>query len=216
MSAVSQENESISTRAEPVVHSMEGWNSFSLLLPPSVRSEIVDAYSQERSFTNLSRLGGMWMTWLVIGGDPGDRAMIYSIAYHAFCNTSESRFDNYRRSALAFSERADKMGVERATASDVIDMILSQMTPLETVQPRCIVFSDVKLSCLASSPEQFRAWGETARAERALLDTGWKSRIDFFEYLKGRKVFRSGLTPAHWELRAQANVLSALADGSAH
>ena len=67
----------------PIRRSAEGWNALLAALPEAMRAEVATAYAgPARHYHDGEHVGGIWATWLALGGDAGDRAILWAAAYH--------------------------------------------------------------------------------------------------------------------------------------
>lgn len=168
-----------------------------------------------RHYHDAEHVGGIWSTWLRLGGDPNDNAILWSAAYHDIVyeigqpkgwNEEQSA----RRLISALARQADE-GSPPALLdfAEAIIMIKATDDHLSADHDRAKVFCDLDLAGLACPWDEFEDNSRRIRMEYASVsDEQFNAgRRAFWQHmLASPRIFRSGFVPDWWEERARENI----------
>lgn len=185
-------------------------------------NEVRDAYCAvgasgiRRHYHDGEHVGGIWATWLALGGSPEDKGILYAAAYHDLVYVPGApKGQNEHESALAFAKQADALGIDRNVACEVIDIIGATADHLSCPFTRGIIFCDLDLAGFACNRDEYE--DNTARLRRefaSVSEPQWQTgRMAFLQgLLKAPRIFRSSIVPDWWEQKARANIQMDLAE----
>jgi predicted metal-dependent HD superfamily phosphohydrolase len=184
-------------------------------------AEVRDAYCAvgasgvRRHYHDAQHVGGIWATWLALGGSPYDKGILYAAAYHDLVyEPGAPKGTNERDSALAFAKQADALGIDRDIGCEVLDIIGATADHLACPFTRGIIFCDLDLAGFACDRDEYD--DNTDRLRREFAHVGqpqWQAgRVAFLQgLLNAPRIFRSPIVPDWWEDKARANIRMDLA-----
>jgi predicted metal-dependent HD superfamily phosphohydrolase len=195
----------------PIRRSAEGWNALLAALPEAMRAEVATAYAgPARHYHDGEHVGGIWATWLALGGDAGDRAILWAAAYHDLIyDIPAPKGRNETESARQLARIGSALRLDPVVLDQAIDMIEATADHLAAMAPRNRLFCDLDLAGLACDPAGFadntaRVRREYAMVPEAAFHTG--RRAFLAGLLAEPAIFRSGQVPDWWEAAARDNI----------
>ena len=195
----------------PIRRSAEGWDAVLAALPDAMRAEVRAAYAgPARHYHDGAHVGGIWATWRALGGDAGDRAILWAAAYHDLVYEIPSpKGWNEAESARRLAQAGAGLALDPAVLAEAMGMITATADHLAAAAPRDRLFCDLDLAGLACDPAGFD--DNTARVRREypmVPDADFRAgrRAFLAELLAQPAIFRSGQVPDWWEAAARENI----------
>ncbi|MDN3566289.1 hypothetical protein ACFQY5_24975 [Paeniroseomonas aquatica] len=195
----------------PIRRSAEGWDAVLAALPDAMRAEVRAAYAgPARHYHDGAHVGGIWATWRALGGDAGDRAILWAAAYHDLVyEIPAAKGWNEAESARRLARTGAALALDPVALAEAIGMIEATADHLAAAAARDRLFCDLDLSGLACDPAGFsentgRVRREYAQVPEAEFRAG--RRVFLAGLLAEPAIFRSGQVPAWWEAAARENI----------
>ena len=195
----------------PIRRSTEGWNALLAALPEAMRAEVAIAYAAPaRHYHDGEHVGGIWVTWLALGGEAGDRAILWAAAYHDLAyEIPAAKGWNEAESARRLDQVGTRLRLDPMALAEAIGMIAATADHLAAVAPRDRLFCDLDLAGLACDPAGFA--DNTARVRREypmVAEAAFRAgrRAFLAGLLAQPAIFRSGQMPDWWEAAARENI----------
>lgn len=204
--------------AKPVRRSLGGWHDLLARLPEPMRGPLNAAYGEPgRAYHDAPHPGGMWETWLALGGDPDDVPFQLATAWHDAeydPAATDGRNENGSGSRLLDACRDCGVLYVPSIIAEAVVMIRATAEFMRPVQRRIRLFRDLDRSGMAVPWEEFADNTRLVRQEaRHLTDAQFAAGCTrFFEgILAEPQVFTSGELPVAWEAQARDNLHRSLA-----
>jgi len=171
----------------PIRRSAEVWANLLAALPETMRDEVCAAYiAPGRHYHDCEHVGGVWATWRALGGDAGDRTVLWAAAYHDLVyDVPAPNGRNEAISATRLARVGRALGLNAAALDEAIGMIEATADHLAAEGQRDRLFCDLDLAGLASDYEGFRDNTERVRREYHMLTDA--------QFRAGRRAFFAGL-----------------------
>ena len=195
----------------PIRRSAEGWAALLAALPEAMRTEVEAAYAAPaRHYHDGAHIGGIWATWLALGGDAEDRAILWAAAYHDLVyEIPAAKGWNEAESARRLARAGAALRLDPAVLAEAISMIAATADHLAAAAPRDRLFCDLDLAGLACDPAGFDDNTGRVRREYAMVPEPEFSagrRAFLAGLLAQPAIFRSGQVPPWWEAAARENI----------
>ncbi|MDB5373826.1 MAG: metal-dependent phosphohydrolase [Belnapia sp.] len=213
------------TGPAPIRRSAAGWSALLAALPVPMREEVRAAYAAPgfnpgpapgRHYHDGEHVGGIWATWLALGGAAEDRAILWAAAYHDLVYEIPSASGwNEAESARRLTQIGAALRLDAAPLAEAVGMIEATARHLTAVAERDRLFCDLDLAGLACDPAGFRDNTERVRREYAMVpEPAFRAgrRAFLAGLLAEPAIFRSGRVPAWWEATARANIRREVAE----
>jgi predicted metal-dependent HD superfamily phosphohydrolase len=126
----------------PIRRSGEGWKALLAALPEAMRAEVEAAYAAPaRHYHDGAHVGGIWATWLALGGDARDRAILWAAAYHDLVyEIPAPKGWNEAESARRLAQAGAGLALDPGTLAEAIGMIAATADHLAATAPRDRLF----------------------------------------------------------------------------
>lgn len=196
---------------KPVRRCLTGWGDVLSRLPREMEGEVRDAYGERsRSYHDGLHVGGIWTTYLALGGDPNDTRFLLADAYHDLVyEVGVPKGWNEEASARRLLHTGRDIGLDEGLLADAAGIIRATGDHLSASREQDILFCDLDLSGFACDRDDYEDNTRRLRIEfSALPDDKWEEgRRAFLRGLAAHpRIFRTPFVPAWWEAKARENI----------
>ena len=179
-----------------------------------LHGQLVSLYSEpQRHYHTLQHLSECFERWAELRPHAVNPAEVeVAVWYHDAIYDTHSG-ENEAHSAVLACETAVELGVPRASAQRIHDLVMATRHAVEPVGPDAEALVDTDLSILGAAPTRFDEYERQVR-----LEYGWVPEATFRErradilrgFLRRPHIFSTALFQERYEHAARANIMRSL------